>query len=49
MRMVGWCLSCRKVRHVRVSSSMLSKRVVTGICAACEEAADKARKERNKR
>lgn len=38
MRMIGYCLSCRKIKQVRVGPGWTTKmKVPYGTCAQCEE------------
>ena len=47
MKLHGWCEKCRKIKRVRVSGAgmaRLGRGVATGICDACQQAADDARR-----
>lgn len=45
MRLIGWCMECKKVKQVRVSGSMIAGlargNVPVGVCAQCEDDNDK--------
>jgi len=50
MKLIGWCVKCRKVRQVNVGGNGMAMlaggSVVHGICDACREAEEQRRKER---
>ena len=37
MRLIGYCVRCRRIKRVTVNTATLGQAVPQGICADCEE------------
>lgn len=50
MMLTGFCVDCRKIKHVRVTNAGMVRLaqggVASGQCSACADAEEKARRDR---